>query len=173
MNDRPIIAGIDPGTTTAVAIMDIEGNLITIESGKGFSMPRITEFILEHGKPVIIASDKDPPPRALKRISASLSSRLMSPEENLSRQDKARIAKGFKDAYRVSWDNQHEKDALVAVLLAWKGISHLMERVDARIDKLKARGHPEGIRDFVKEGVLLRRRSIDYLIKLFMKINKG
>lgn len=155
--------------------MNLDGELILLKSGKGFSRARISKFILDRGGPVIIASDKHPAPRFIERIASSFSARLIYPEENVSRLKKARMAKEFEEKNSTDdshlWENQHEKDALVAVLFAWKRISRLMDRVDAKLRKSRRRKDFDQMENFVKSGVILHKRNIDSFLKRF-KINK-
>ena len=41
----PLIVGIDPGTTTGVAVFDLSGNLILIKSGKNLARSDISRII--------------------------------------------------------------------------------------------------------------------------------
>ena len=153
--------------------MNLDGGLVLLESGKGFSRARISRFILEHGRPAIVASDKRPAPKVLGRFASSFSARLAYPEENTSRLEKARMARRFDlkvknktDGPHV-WKNQHEKDALVAVLLAWRNVVGLMNRVDAKLNKFRRREDFEEMKDFVKAGTIASGMNIDSLLKKF------
>ncbi len=157
-------------------MMNLDGELILLKSGKGFSRARISKFIMEQGDPVIIASDKHPAPRFIEKVASSFSAKLIYPEENVSRLEKAKMAKGFEEKNSTDdsrlWSNQHEKDALVAVLFAWKRISRLMDRVDAKLRKFRRRKDFEQMNYFVKSGVILHKRNIDSFLKRFIKVNK-
>ena len=151
--------------------MGLDGRLMLLKSSKGFSKARLSMFMLEHGRPVIIASDKNPPPRMLEKTASLFSSWLICPEGNMSRLEKARMARNFSASESfVKWKNQHEKDALVAALIAWKRIAGLMGRVDARLRKSGEGGSEAS--DAIKSGVILRRQNIDKLIKEYQQLNK-
>ena len=64
----PLIVGIDPGTTTGLALFDLEGNFLLAESRRNFRKAEIRKFILDQGSPVIIASDINPIPKSIARI---------------------------------------------------------------------------------------------------------
>lgn len=150
--------------------MNLEGELILLKSDKGFSRARISKFILDRGNPVIIASDKHPAPRFIEKVASSFSARLIYPKKNMSRLEKAKTAKDFEEKNNFPrWKNQHEKDALVAVLLAWKRIRRLMNKVDAKMRKFRRRKDFEQMNYFVKSGVILRKRNIDFFLKRFME----
>ncbi|MBI4019966.1 MAG: DUF460 domain-containing protein, partial [Candidatus Aenigmarchaeota archaeon] len=84
-----LIVGIDPGTTTAVTLLDMQGRLVSIRSGRNLSKSAVAEMISSKGDPVIIASDTFPAPRAIEKLAAAFFARLVTPAENLKREDKA------------------------------------------------------------------------------------
>lgn len=54
---RYLIVGIDPGTTTAFAALDLDGNLLHLQSSRQMNMGDVIEALYKVGKPLIIASD--------------------------------------------------------------------------------------------------------------------
>ena len=133
-----IIVGIDPGITVGIAVFGIEGNFILVESRRNFRPAEIRKFIINAGKPVIIASDVNPVPRSVEKIAKSFSSRLIFPEQTLTRKDKRRLArnftkKSFPDNGNISpWKNRHERDAIAAAWHAWKRIRRSIEKTKRR-----------------------------------------
>lgn len=134
---RYLIAGIDPGTTTAVAIMDLAGNLISIRSKKDWNISDVVEFITEHGKPVIVATDKKNPPEFVSKIKASFNAVLHSPKEDLNVDKKRELT----SKYRIL--NDHERDALAAAIDALNyyesKFRNIEKRVPAGIDAEKVK----------------------------------
>jgi len=150
--------------------MNLDGELVLLKSGRGLSRPKISRFIMKLGQPVMLASDKHPAPRFLERLASAFSAVISYPEGNVSRLEKARAAKGFGERNPgMRWKNQHEKDALVAVLFAWKRVGGLMDRVDAKLKGFRGRDDFGQLKGFVKSGVILRQRSIDFLLRRFLK----
>ncbi|MCS7143986.1 MAG: DUF460 domain-containing protein [Archaeoglobaceae archaeon] len=134
---RYLIAGIDPGTTTAVAIMDLAGNLISIRSKKDWNTSEVIEFITEHGKPVIVATDKKNPPEFVSKIKASFNAVLYSPKEDLNVDKKRELTSNYKIL------NDHERDALAAAIDALNyyesKFRNIEKRVPAGIDAEKVK----------------------------------
>lgn len=143
--------GIDPGTTTGLAVFDLEGNFLGVGSRRNFSRAEIRKFILEQGRPVIIASDVNPLPRSIRKIASSLDSRVVFPETSLTHKDKRRIALDFLKTWgqESPWRNQHEKDALVAGWHAWKRVRPTMRKIERRLGP-----RDREARDFVKSSLL-------------------
>ncbi len=63
-----LIVGIDPGTTTAIAALDLEGNLLHLSSSRQMSMSDVTEVLYKIGKPLIIASDVHEMPYSVEKV---------------------------------------------------------------------------------------------------------
>jgi hypothetical protein len=165
MRGSPVIVGIDPGTTTGIAVLDLKGSLLLIRSGKHFSRADISKIVLDAGIPIIMSSDINPLPRAVERIAAGFSARLIEPGETFSRKEKHETAKEFMKLSGKAWQNRHERDALVSGIYAWKQVRQMVERMESRLGK--ARITDKATRDKVMAEVLLKKRSIDSVIKSY------
>ena len=108
---NPVIVGVDPGSTSAVAAVDFQGELELLESGKNFPPRDIISEIVEAGKPVMVTSDKGETPSKVKKIAASVGAREFVPEKDLSKDRKKELGQG---------SNSHEKDASAAAMHAFK-----------------------------------------------------
>jgi hypothetical protein len=151
---RYTIIGIDPGTTTAVAAIDLNGNLIDVKSKKGWSPGDVLEFISGMGNPVVVATDKNNPPEYVLKIKAAFNAVLYTPKEDMSIEKK----KNLTNRYKIL--NDHERDALAAAIDAFNSFKNKLRNVEKRIpagldtDKVKAeiiKGTP--LKDFLKEKV--------------------
>lgn len=131
---HPLIVGIDPGTTAGIALFDVDGNLVEVTSKRSFSKAAMRLFILEHGDPLVIASDMTPLPKGIETIASSFDARVVTPGRVLRWKDKKRIVESFLKAHgERAWENQHEKDALIAGWYAWK-------RLRPRLMKMERHG---------------------------------
>lgn len=63
---NPIIVGFDPGLTVGLAILDLNGNLLFLDSFKEISKSEIITKIMELGRAILIATDVENPPKAVK-----------------------------------------------------------------------------------------------------------
>lgn len=167
---RYTIIGIDPGTTTAVAAIDLRGNLVDIRSKKGWSAGEVVEYISSLGKPVVVATDKSSPPEFVAKIRASFNAVLYTPKEDLSVEKK----KGLTSKYRLL--NDHERDALAAAIDAYNSYKNKLSNVEKRLpvgmdsDRVKAeviRGIP--LKDIfainVKEEKVVRKTQSNTVSK--------
>jgi predicted RNase H-like nuclease (RuvC/YqgF family) len=159
----PIIVGIDPGTTTAIAVLDTDGSLLSLMSKKNMSRAEISRHLSGLGRPVMVAADRRPAPAAVEKLAAVFSARLVVPDENLSRREKNHMAREFLEE-RPERPNQHERDALASALHAYNTIRPTMRRVEKRLRVLGLSDNPE-LERFVRTRVILNgdhvKRSIE------------
>ncbi len=142
---RYTIVGVDPGATTAVAVIDLSGNLIDVTSKKGWKAAEVIEYISSLGKPVVVATDKSNPPEFVQKVKVSFNAVLYSPKEDISVDKKKSLTANYKLL------NDHERDALAAAMDAYNSYKNKLRNVEKRIpagmdlDRIKAeiiRGTP-------------------------------
>jgi predicted RNase H-like nuclease (RuvC/YqgF family) len=109
-----IIVGLDPGTTTAIAALNLQGELLDLISARAMSPSDAIEWIAARGKPLLVATDVFPAPGAVEKVKRSFNATLFSPGSDLAAEEKISLAKEF--GYR----NDHERDALAAASSAFK-----------------------------------------------------
>lgn len=159
---KPVIVGVDPGMTTGIAVLDLDGNLLLTKSKKNFRHSEISKAIYTKGVPIIMASDKFPLPRTVEKISAAFPSKLMWPRQSLTRIEKIEMVGIYKIDNKRVWSNRHERDALAAAIFAHNRIKPLLIRIGK-----KAKGE---IADYVAMNTILKGDNIDKSIKQF---NRG
>jgi predicted RNase H-like nuclease (RuvC/YqgF family) len=160
---KPLIVGIDPGTTTGVAVFDLNGKLVLIKSGKSLSKSDISRMVSDAGNPIIIASDIKPLPKAVEKVATSFSAMLIEPGETFSRKEKHETAKGYMRVHGRVWANRHERDALVSGIYAWKQVRQMVDRINSKLRK--ACITDKSLANRIIAEVLIQKRSIDSVIK--------
>jgi len=165
----PVIVGIDAGTTTGIAVLDLDGEVVRVWSGKNAGRAGISRVISGAGVPLIISCDTNPPPGMVEKIAAVFSSRLEVPKEDFLRKDKYLMTRGFNSAGNGEgkvFRNRHERDALASAMYGWSRIKNLVARIDK---KVSAKGLGERERNLIRMNVILRRESIDKSVKRFLR----
>jgi predicted RNase H-like nuclease (RuvC/YqgF family) len=160
---KPLIIGMDPGTTTGVAVFDLSGNLILLKSGKSLSRAEISTAVSDAGNPIIVSSDINPLPKAVERVATSFSAMLIEPGETFSRKEKHETARDYMKIHGRVWKNRHERDALVSGIYAYKQVRQLVDRINSRLRKFRV--SDPGMRNRILTEVLLQKRSIDHVMK--------
>ena len=122
-----IIVGLDSGSVTAVAVMDLDGHLLALKSRKHWPHADLYSFLAQFAPLTIVASDRNPASHAAVRMAASFSARLFKPTHHLGVFDKTRAAR-FSGA-----KNAHERDAFAAAKKAFDVVcSNKVRNLDRR-----------------------------------------
>ncbi len=136
---RYLIVGIDPGTTTAFAALDLDGNLLHLQSSRQMTMSDVIEALYKVGKPLIIASDVQEMPYTVEKIRRAFSAIAFTPRQDTSVDTKVELTGPFP------YMNDHERDALSAALDAHRHYRHKFQNLVKRIpaghdlDEVRAR----------------------------------
>lgn len=154
------IVGIDPGITTAVAVLGLDGEVIKLKSSRSFSLRRIIRFLSQECNPVVIASDVNPAPRLLEKVSTSFSVPLHAPPGSLSRKSKSRLVRDYGPKGLA----RHKKDALAAAVCAYGSFMPMIRKVEKRISDAGLPG--KDLADVVAGKIILGKyRNIDGAIR--------
>jgi hypothetical protein len=136
---RYLIVGIDPGTTTAAAALDLDGNLLHLASSRQMTMSDVIESLYKVGKPLIVATDVQEMPYSVEKIRRAFSAIAFVPKQDVSVDTKVELTAPFPYA------NDHERDALSAALDAYRQYRHKFQNLLKRIppghdlDEVRAR----------------------------------
>lgn len=131
---KNLIVGIDPGTTTGVAILDLKGNILSVMNKREMKKSEIIKHILKFGQPLIISSDVTSVPKAVKKVASQMDARIYSPEETFLVKDKKKLTKDYSDLFK----DRHGTDALAASLKAWKGNRSFFLKVEKELKRRDA-----------------------------------
>jgi hypothetical protein len=119
-----IIVGVDPGTTTGLALLDLKGDLIKLHSSRNISISGVIEMIVKYGRPLIVATDVSPIPGTVEKIRRTFNALPGEPGESLTAVDKINLAKPY------GYSNDHERDALAAA-------AHVIRRYKNKFDQIR------------------------------------
>ena len=144
-SQRGIIVGLDPGMTVGVAILDLSGEILSVNSCKEVSRAEITKHIISFGKTVLVATDVHQPPRMVKKMAAALNSKIYAPYRDLAVSAKTEMVDDYihhdnrvlvhrsGDVEPVSLPrNAHERDALAAAIQGYKKYQKKLEQIERR-----------------------------------------
>ncbi|MBU6998178.1 MAG: DUF460 domain-containing protein [Theionarchaea archaeon] len=145
------MAGVDPGTTAAVAVLTLGGEVISLYSGKNFSLQDIISFISEYGSPCIIATDVNPAPQTVDKLCHSFDCKLHIPPSDLSVDEKNELTRNY------DFKNFHQRDALAAALKALEHHKAKFDNIDARLHEKNMEEHSEMIKSLVLRGYPVER----------------
>ncbi|QLG49888.1 DUF460 domain-containing protein [Natrinema halophilum] len=107
-----VVVGIDPGTTTAVAIVGLEGEVLDVWSSRTSDTADVIEWIVERGRPIIVAADVTPMPETVEKFRRSFDAAGWTPDRDLPIDEKQHRTRDHP------YDNDHQRDAMAAALYA-------------------------------------------------------
>jgi len=146
-----VIVGIDPGTTTAAAVVGLDGTVHALYSSRTADTADVTEWIIEQGRPIIVAADVEPMPETVEKFRRSFDAAGWRPTTDLPVDEKLHRTR------EASYDNDHERDALAAALYAYDDHEDQFERVAAKAP-------PRLDREAVIAGVVAGDASVESVI---------
>ena len=147
-----VIVGIDPGTTTAAAVVGLDGTVHALYSSRTSDTADVTEWIVEQGRPIIVAADVEPMPETVEKFRRSFDAAGWRPTTDLPVDEKLHRTR------EASYDNDHERDALAAALYAYDGHEDQFERIAAKTP-------PRLDREAVIAGVVAGGSSVEAVIE--------
>ena len=122
-----IIVGLDPGTTTGIAAINLSGELVDLISSRAMSSSEVIEWIAARGRPLVVATDVFPTPGSVEKVKRAFNAVLFSPGADISAEEK--IALGREYGYK----NDHERDALAAASRAFKKYRNKFLQVERKV----------------------------------------
>ena len=127
----PIIIGIDPGTTTGYAVLDIHGKLLDKGSSKELGLSDLIKIVIKYGIPIIVGTDKAKIPGFVEQFAAKTGSKIVFSETDLKVEEKRALTKEY------IYKDSHEMDSLASALYAFNSYSNLISRIKKYIEETK------------------------------------
>jgi len=158
MTEKPLlVVGIDPGTTTAYALLDVTGRVFEVYSAKELSVDTIIVKITSVGIPVCVGCDKAKVPAYVERIATQVSAKLFSPSEDIRIDEKRKLTKG------MGFKNNHEMDALASAIFAYNRVENLFRRVDKFLEGKKKTEFSNKVKELVVKKSMSISGALDLL----------
>jgi len=146
-----VIVGIDPGTTTAAAVVGLDGTVHARFSSRTADTAAVTEWIIEQGRPIIVAADVEPMPETVEKFRRSFDAAGWHPTTDLPVDEKLHRTR------EVGYENDHERDALAAALYAYDAHLDQFERISEKTP-------PRIDREAVIAGVVAGEKSVETVV---------
>ena len=121
-----VIVGIDPGTTTAAAVVSLDGRVLDVFSSRTVDTAGVIEWLIDRGRPLIVAADVTPMPQTVEQFRRSFDATRWVPPSDIPVDEKVHRTR------EVEYENDHERDALAAALYAFDDHEDQFERIAAK-----------------------------------------
>jgi len=122
-----IIVGLDPGTTTGIAALNLSGELVDLISSRAMSSSDVIEWIAARGRPLVVATDVFPTPGSVEKVKRAFNAVLYSPGGDIPAEEKIALGKEF------GYKNDHERDSLAAAISAFKKYRNKFLQVEKKV----------------------------------------
>ncbi|APX97665.1 DUF460 domain-containing protein [Natronorubrum daqingense] len=122
-----VLVGIDPGTTTAVAIVSLEGEVLDVWSSRTSDTADVIEWIVERGRPIVVAADVTPMPETVEKFRRSFDAAGWTPTSDLPIDEKQHRTR------EEPYDDDHQRDAMAAALYAFDAHEDQFERIARKL----------------------------------------
>ncbi|MBN1236449.1 MAG: DUF460 domain-containing protein [Methanotrichaceae archaeon] len=149
-----IIAGLDPGTTTGIAALNLSGELVDLISSRSMSSSDVIEWIAARGRPLVVATDVSPTPGAVEKVKRAFNAVLFSPGGDIPAEEKIALGKEF------GYKNDHERDALAAAISAFKKYRNKFLQVEK---KVPAEIDPDEVKALVVRGYSIENAIAEFM----------
>ncbi len=151
---QPIIVGIDPGTTSAFAVLSFDFEVLKIKSKKEYSLAGLISDIYKEGNPILVGTDKKEIPSFIKEFSQKTGAKIYFPRYDTKKGEKLHIVKekGFSELVK----NTHETDALASAIFAYNEYLPLIKKIKNFVKE----NNKQDIQDKLIVTVLCREISI-------------
>ncbi|WP_436936382.1 DUF460 domain-containing protein [Halovenus marina] len=123
----PVVVGIDPGTTTAAAVVGLDGEVLDVMSTRTADTAAVIEWVIERGRPVVVAADVAGMPETVEKIRRSFEAAGWTPDRDLPVDVKKHRTR------ETGYDNDHERDAIAAALGAYDDRADQFDRIAAKV----------------------------------------
>jgi hypothetical protein len=147
-----VVVGIDPGTTTAAAVVGLDGSVLDVFSTRTADTADVIEWLIERGRPLLVAADVTPMPETVEKFRRSFDAAGWTPPSDLPVDEKLHRTRD------VEYDNDHERDALAAALFAVDDHEEQFRRVSAKVP-------PDVDRGEVISRVLTNEESVESVLR--------
>ncbi|MFD1598518.1 DUF460 domain-containing protein [Halobellus rarus] len=122
-----VVVGIDPGTTTAAAVVSLDGQVLDVYSTRTADTADVIEWLIERGRPIVVAADVTPIPETVEKFRRSFDAAGWTPNSDLPVDEKLHRT---RDA---AYENDHQRDALAAALFALDDHEDQIERISQKV----------------------------------------
>ncbi|MBN2102024.1 MAG: DUF460 domain-containing protein [Candidatus Aenigmarchaeota archaeon] len=141
-----LIAGIDVGLHTGVALLDLDGEIIFLESVYSPTMSYITNTISKHGNVISISTDREKTPAKARKIASALGTSILAPMKNMTNKKKRILIESFTRQEKLKLDS-HQKAALASAIFAYRNYTPRLKKLRERLEKERLPERYEEIRE--------------------------
>ncbi len=120
-----LIVGVDPGTTTGIAVLDLDGRVIDLFSSKDLGIDKVIKRLIKLGRVSIIATDVSHTPGFVSKLAAQFGVKVYAPLESIQVSEKIERTRPYETS------DAHQRDSLAAALLCFNRFRNRFQKSDS------------------------------------------
>lgn len=128
-----LIGGIDVGLHTSIALLDLNGEIVCLDTLIHPKNSHILEHIMDYGNVLVLSTDRAKPPSNMKKLASSISAKMILPSRNMTRKKKRVAILDFIEEPPKM--NSHEKAALASAIFAYKKFRPNFKKLEDKLQK--------------------------------------
>lgn len=137
-----LIVGIDPGMTTGVAALDLNGKVVTVFSRKNLSKGNLVSDLSNYGIPVMVCSDVYPVPTFVNKLASTYNAEISFPTTQLTQEEKRQLANQVDLNTKI---DSHGRDALSAVMMSYNKLKPHFNKLEKEVLTRKEKDLAKGL----------------------------
>lgn len=133
-----LIGGIDVGYHTSVALLDLGGNVVFLDTFIHPQNSDVLDRMTELGNVLVLSTDRARPPSQARKIAASISAKMLLPAKNMTKKKKRLLVEDYMEERTEQIRkrmNDHEKAALASAIFAYRRFRPGFKKLEDRLKK--------------------------------------
>jgi len=130
---RRIILGIDPGVSTGLAALDLDGNILFAKSEREISLNRIVDEVARYGKVILVATDVTPAPDLARKVASTLKAAMFIPRKSMEVPEKRELIGRYNQTSAIDVADSHARDALASGIKALHKFKNRFQKLETEL----------------------------------------
>lgn len=162
---RRIVLGIDPGISTGLAALDLDGEFLFARSEKEIRLDRIVQEISPYGKVVLVATDVTPVPDLVRRVASTFKAALFVPRKSMETSEKRMLVSRYGQSRDIDVSDSHARDALASGIKALNKFKNKFEKLESHLSDEFRGTSLQQTKELVVRGFSINRAISDSCIR--------
>ncbi len=128
-----LIVGLDPGIEVGIAVLDLDGRVLLVKSGRGLDRDDVISLLRGLGRVILVATDKHNLSEFVKKVAAALGAKIFTPDRDLRVHEKESIVATYATSNNLEIKDTHVRDALAAALIAYRSIESKIRELEDKL----------------------------------------
>ena len=156
-----LILGLDPGSTVGYAALNLDGELIKLDSMRNCDLGRVISIINSLGNIIAVGTDVTPVPKFVDKFASNFGAKIIEPKDDLLLKYKKKVTKEFLKDKDIKVKNKHELDALAAALAAFKHYQPLFNKIDNHLNQMNKSYLNKSVKNKVLKNSISIKKAVE------------